>query len=54
MKNNIIAVANWKGGCGKTLVSALLCHYLRLKEIPVMAIDADVQQSLFRQRMFEL
>jgi len=54
MKNNIIAVANWKGGCGKTLVSALLCHYLRLKEIPVMAIDADIQQSLFRQRMFEL
>lgn len=53
MKNTIIADANWKGGCGKTLVCALLCLYLRFKEIPVMTIDADVQQSLFYQHMFE-
>lgn len=44
MRNNIIAVANWKGGCGKSLISALLSHYLLLKDVPVMAIDADVQQ----------
>ncbi|MCQ2147688.1 MAG: ParA family protein [Bacteroidales bacterium] len=53
MKNSIIAVANWKGGCGKSLISALFCHYLHMKEIPVMGVDADVQQSLFRLRMFE-
>lgn len=53
MKNSIIAVANWKGGTGKSLISALLCHYLHMKEIPVMGVDADVQQSLFRLRMFE-
>lgn len=54
MRNNIIAIANWKDGCGKSLISALLSHDLLLKDIPVMAIDTDIQKSLFRQRMFEL
>ena len=45
MKNSIIAVANWKGGCGKSLISALLCHYLHMKEIPVMGVDAVKQLS---------
>lgn len=54
MKNKIISLQNVKGGSGKTTLTALLCQYLHENGIPVMAIDADIQRSLYNHRMREL
>jgi CO dehydrogenase maturation factor len=35
-----------KGGSGKTTLSALFCRYLASKNLPVLAIDADINQHL--------
>lgn len=35
-----------KGGSGKTTVSALFCRYLASLQVPVLAIDADINQHL--------
>ncbi len=35
-----------KGGSGKTTLSALFCKYLNSKKLPVLAIDADINQHL--------
>jgi chromosome partitioning protein len=42
----VIAVANFKGGSGKTTTSAHLAQYLTLKGYRVLAIDLDPQASL--------
>ncbi len=41
----VIAVAG-KGGTGKTLVSALLIHFISEKNDRVLAVDADPDSNL--------
>lgn len=54
MKNKIIIFSNIKGGVGKTALCALFASYLAEKGIPVVALDADLQASLFRHRQREV
>ncbi len=54
MKNQIILFSNVKGGTGKSCLCGLFCSFLAEKGVPVMAIDADIQQTLFRHRQREL
>lgn len=51
--NRIILFSNVKGGVGKTTLSGLLANYLSEKGMPVVAVDADLQQSLYRHRLRE-
>ena len=37
-----------KGGSGKTTLSGLVCRFLALERLPVLAIDADINQHLGR------
>ncbi len=53
MENKIIIFSNIKGGVGKTTLCALFASYLAEKGYPVIAIDADLQASLFRHRQRE-
>ena len=46
----ILVVANQKGGVGKSTVTMLYANYLSNTGKKVMVIDADIQQSIFRQR----
>ena len=50
MKNRIIAFSNIKGGVGKSTLTALFATYCAENGIPVAVVDADLQQSLMRQR----
>lgn len=54
MDNKIILFSNLKGGVGKSCLSVLFSTYLHEQGIPVMVVDADIQQSIFRQRQREL
>lgn len=42
----IIAIANFKGGCAKTTTALHLCQFLALQGLRVLAIDLDTQASL--------
>jgi chromosome partitioning protein len=42
----VIAVANFKGGVGKTLTAVHLAHYFALRGYRTLAIDLDAQASL--------
>ena len=53
MKNITIIFSNIKGGVGKTTLCALFASYLVEKGYPVIAIDADLQASLYRHRQRE-
>jgi len=53
MENKVIIFSNIKGGVGKTTLCALFASYLAEKGIPVIAVDADLQASLFRHRQRE-
>lgn len=53
MKNKIVIFSNIKGGVGKTTLCALFASYLAEKGFPVIAIDADLQASLYRHRQRE-
>lgn len=53
MENKIVLFSNIKGGVGKTTLCALFASYLAEKGYPVLAIDADLQASLFRHRQRE-
>lgn len=53
MKNKIIIFSNIKGGVGKTTLCALFASYLAERGCPVIAIDADLQASLYRHRQRE-
>mgnify|MGYP000065286612 CR=1 FL=1 len=53
MKNKIVIFSNIKGGVGKTSLCALFASYLAEKGCPVIAIDADLQASLYRHRQRE-
>lgn len=46
MKNKIIAFANMKGGVGKSSICIALADYLTLAGVPVVVVDADLQQSI--------
>ncbi len=54
MKNQIILFCSVKGGVGKTTLCAAAATYLVEQEIPVLVIDADIQQSLSRHRQRDL
>lgn len=53
VKNITIIFSNIKGGVGKTTLCALFASYLAEKGYPVIAIDADLQASLYRHRQRE-
>ncbi len=54
MKNQIILFTTIKGGTGKTTLCASAATYLVEQGIPVIVLDADVQQSLSRHRHRDL
>lgn len=54
MKNKIVVFTNLKGGVGKTQLCATAATYFVYCEIPVIVIDADIQQSLSRHRKRDL
>lgn len=53
MENKIVLFSNIKGGVGETTLCALFASYLAENGIPVIAIDADLQASLYRHRQRE-
>lgn len=48
--NKIILFANQKGGVGKTTLCGLFSNYLVSRGVPIVALDADLQQTLFNLR----
>ena len=54
MKNQVVLFTNVKGGTGKSCLCGLFCNYLAENGVPVMALDADIQQTLFRHRQREV
>lgn len=52
-QNKIIIFSNIKGGVGKTTICSLFATFLAEKGQPVVVIDADLQQSLYRHRVRE-
>lgn len=54
MPNKIVLFCNLKGGVGKSTLCGLFSEYATEKGLPVMVLDADIQQSLFRHREREL
>lgn len=44
--NFVFALANQKGGVGKSSITVLIGHYLSLKGYPIAIIDTDTQQSV--------
>lgn len=50
MSNKIIAFANMKGGVGKSSICIALANYLTMARIPVIVVDADLQQSILTLR----
>lgn len=54
MKNKIVLFSNIKGGVGKSSLCALFATYCAEKGIPTAVVDADLQQSIIRQREREL
>ena len=44
--SKIILFSNIKGGVGKTTLCAQFAEYLSMKEVTVVAVDADLQASL--------
>lgn len=50
MENKIILFSNIKGGVGKSTLCAMFATYCAQKGIGVAVVDADLQQSLARQR----
>ena len=53
-KNQIILTTNQKGGVGKTQICATAATLFVQHNIPVVVLDADVQQSLSRHRARDL
>lgn len=49
-KNQIIVFTNIKGGTGKTQICATAATHMVQLGIPIIVIDADIQQSLSRHR----
>ncbi|MCL4153359.1 UNVERIFIED_CONTAM: hypothetical protein GTU68_026119 [Idotea baltica] len=45
-KMQIVAIANFKGGCAKTTTALHLVQYLALQGLRVLAVDLDTQASL--------
>lgn len=54
MENKIVILSGAKGGTGKSLVCGIHAMYLWENGIPVVVLDADIQQSLQRLRSREL
>lgn len=54
MQNKIILFSNIKGGVGKTTLCSLFASYLAENGCPVIAVDADLQASLYRHRQREV
>ena len=48
--NHIVLFANQKGGVGKTTLCALFANYLDNKNVPLLVLDADIQQTLKDRR----
>lgn len=46
MENKIVAFANMKGGVGKSSLCMALANYLTMARMPVVVVDADLQQTI--------
>lgn len=44
----LISVANWKGGCGKTLISMIIAEWLAAEGSKVLVLDGDPQGTATR------
>ena len=54
MKSKIIVFANQKGGVGKSTLCMMFANYLGKLGHPVAVIDADIQQTVYQYRQYEL
>ena len=54
MRNKIVLFSNMKGGTGKTTLLELFASYAIEKDVPVLAMDADPQLSLYKDRQDDL
>lgn len=54
MRNKIVLFSNMKGGTGKTTLLELFASYAIENEVPVLALDADPQLSLYKDRQDDL
>lgn len=52
--NKIILFANQKGGVGKTTLCGLFSNFLVSKGVPILVVDADLQQTLMGIREGDL
>lgn len=52
--NKIILFANQKGGVGKTTLCGLFSNFLVAKGVPILVVDADLQQTLMGIREGDL
>lgn len=52
--NKIIVFGNQKGGVGKTTLCTLFANYLTAKNVPVLVVDCDSQQTIFEKRKQDL
>lgn len=53
-KNKIVLFSNLKGGTGKSTLCELFATYCVEKELPIVAMDADPQLSLWKDRKDDL
>lgn len=54
MKSKIIVFANQKGGVGKSTLCIMFANFLGKLGQPVAVIDADIQQTIYQLRQYEL
>lgn len=47
-RNAIVVFANQKGGVGKTTLCTTFANYMTAKGHPVLVIDCDAQQSIYK------
>lgn len=53
-RNAIVVFANQKGGVGKTTLCTTFANYMTAKGHPVLVIDCDAQQSIYKKRKDDL
>lgn len=52
--NKIIVFGNQKGGVGKTTLCTLFANYLSAKNLSILVIDCDGQQTIFEKRQTDI
>lgn len=52
--NLILAIANQKGGVGKTTICTTLSNKLSSQGYPILVVDCDGQQSIYKRRTLDM